>query len=71
MSESGAPSERDLGAKVSIRLHDPAGGYRDLLGILVETNSVQKKDGSVHNFDPAQIAIWKVVPSQTTMKRKK
>mgnify|MGYP003704533479 FL=1 len=71
MSIERAPSESDLGAKVSIRLHDPAGGYRDLLGILVETNSVQKKDGSVHNFDPAQIAIWKVVSNETTMKRKK
>ena len=61
MEEKKPPSESDLGKKVSIRLHDPEGGYRDLLGILIEVNSVQKKDGSIHKFDPATIAMWKVV----------
>ena len=61
MAEKKPPSESDLGEKVSIRLHDPEGGYRDLLGILIAVNSVQKKDGSIHKFDPAKIAMWKVV----------
>jgi hypothetical protein len=70
MAEMQTPSESDLGKKVSIRLHDPEGGYRDLLGILVGVNAVQKKDGSIHKFNPDAIAIWKVVTKQTTMKRK-
>ena len=70
MSEQRPPSQSDLGLKVSIRLHDPEGGYRDLLGILKTITSVQKKDGSIHQFNPEEIAIWKVVPTETTMKRK-
>lgn len=68
MSEKRSPSESDLGAKVSIRLHDPEGGFRDLLGILVTTTSVKKKDGTIQLFDPTQIAIWKIVPTETTMR---
>jgi hypothetical protein len=71
MNEKQPPKESDLGARVSIRLNDPAGGFRDLLGILVTINQVQKKDGSVHTFNPKEIAIWKVVPQETTMRRKK
>jgi hypothetical protein len=70
MSDKAPPKESDLGKKVSIRLHDPAGGFRDLLGILVAVNQVEKKDGLVHTFNPEEIAIWKVVPTDTTMRRK-
>jgi hypothetical protein len=69
MSSRQPPSESDLGAKVSIRLHDPDGGFRDLLGILKTITSVEKKDGSIHQFKPEEIAIWKVVSANTTMKR--
>ena len=70
MSELVPPKESDLGKKVSIRLHDPAGGFRDLLGILVALNQVEKKDGSINTFNPDEIAIWKIVPTETTMRRK-
>ena len=70
MNPKSPPSESDLGAKVSIRLHDPAGGFRDLLGILVEVDAVKKKDGSIYKFDPTAIALWKIVPTDTNMKRK-
>lgn len=63
------PQAGDIGKRVSIRLHDPAGGFRDLLGFLVGLTTVEKKDGSLHEFDPSQIAIWKVVPTETTMRR--
>ncbi len=55
------PSAAQIGERVSIRLHDPAGGYRDILGILESENTVKKKDGSIVTFDPAKIAVWKVV----------
>ena len=41
------PSAAQIGERVSIRLHDPQGGYRDLLGILVSENTVKKKDGTL------------------------
>ena len=55
------PSAAQIGERVSIRLHDPQGGYRDLLGILVSENTVKKKDGTLITFDPSKIAVWKVV----------
>jgi hypothetical protein len=65
------PQESDIGKRVSIRVQDPEGGFRDFLGILVTLTTVEKKDGSVHQFDPAKIAVWKVVPNQTTMRIKR
>lgn len=58
------PSVAQIGQRVSIRLHDPAGGYRDMLGILESENTLRKKDGTLVSFDPAKIAVWKVVPSK-------
>ena len=58
------PSNNEIGLRVSIRSHDPSGGFRDLLGHLVSINQVRKKDGQIITFDPAQIALWKVVPSK-------
>ena len=58
------PSAADIGQKVSIRMHDPAGGFRDILGVLESVDEVRKKDGSLVKFDPTQIALWKVVPAK-------
>lgn len=58
------PSAAQIGERVSIRLHDPQGGYRDLLGILVSENTVKKNDGTLITFDPSKIAVWKVVPNK-------
>jgi hypothetical protein len=58
------PSTAQIGLRVSIRLHDPSGGFRDLLGTLESENTVKKKGGTVITFDPAKIAVWKVVPSK-------
>ena len=58
------PSAAQIGERVSIRLHDPSGGYRDVLGVLESENTVRKKDGSLVSFDLAKIAVWKIVPSK-------
>ena len=58
------PSAAQIGERVSIRLQDPQGGYRDLLGILVSENTVKKKDGTLITFDPSKIAVWKIVPNK-------
>lgn len=55
------PSAAQIGQRVSIRLHDPEGGFRDLLGTLESITEVRKRDGSLVTFDPAKIALWKVV----------
>jgi len=61
--ERALPSIAEIGQRVSIRFHDPAGGFRDLLGHLVTANQVRKKDGEIVTFDPSRIALWKIVPS--------
>ncbi len=53
--------EAALGSRVSIRLREDAGGYRDLLGTLIELECVEKKDGSHHRFNPDAIAYFRVV----------
>ena len=58
------PSAAQVGERVSIRLHDPSGGFRDILGILESENTVRKKDGTVITFDPAKITVWKIVPTK-------
>ncbi|HEY4898380.1 MAG TPA: cysteine--tRNA ligase, partial [Candidatus Nanopelagicaceae bacterium] len=58
-----APSQAEIGSRVSIRLHDPEGGFQDLLGHLVAIDQVRKKNGQIITFDPGQIALWKIVPT--------
>lgn len=58
------PSAAQVGQRVTIRLHDPAGGFRDILGVLESENTLRKKDGTLVTFDPTTIAIWKVVPNK-------
>jgi hypothetical protein len=58
------PTDAQVGKRVSIRLVDRSeGGFRDLLGVLVTTTSVQKKSGEIREFDPSDIFMWKVVES--------
>ena len=58
------PSLSEIGKRVSIRLHEPGGGFRDLLGTLEEIDAVRKKDGTLARFDHNVIAVWKVVPAK-------
>ena len=36
-----------IGVRVSIRLHEPEGGFRDILGHLVTPYSLRKKNGEI------------------------
>jgi GNAT superfamily N-acetyltransferase len=56
------PGNDDVGARMTIRVHDPDGGYRDILGMLETPTSIRKRDGSTVNFDPGQIALWRKIP---------
>ena len=50
-----------VGQRLTLRLHDPAGGYRDLVGILESATSIRKRNGEVVTFNPDEIAIVHVV----------
>ena len=62
---TGAQPEKELapliGQRVSVRLHDGDGGYRDLLGELESPDSIRKKSGEIAFFDPAKIAALRVL----------
>jgi GNAT superfamily N-acetyltransferase len=46
-----------IGQRLTLRLHDPEGGYRDLVGVLESANTIRKRSGEIVEFDPQQIAI--------------
>lgn len=50
-----------IGHRFSIRLHDPAGGYRDVVGHLKTANSLINRKGQEITFDPDQIFIWREI----------
>ncbi len=50
-----------MGRRVSIRVVDADGRTRDLVGILLNTTTVQRRDGELAEFDPAAITHWRLV----------
>jgi len=50
-----------IGKRVSIRFHDPEGGFRDLVGHLESENSLRNRHGELIEFDVEKIAIYKVI----------
>ena len=50
-----------IGTRVSIRFHDPEGGFRDLVGYLESENSLRNRHGELIEFDSEKIAILKVI----------
>ena len=46
-----------IGQRLTLRLHDPEGGYRDLVGVLESATTIRKRSGVIIEFDPNQIAI--------------
>ena len=50
-----------LGKRVTIRLHEPSGGYRDIVGILQsERHLINSKSETIH-FSADEIAIWREI----------
>jgi hypothetical protein len=50
-----------IGSRVSIRLQEPNGGFRDILGHLVSPYSLRKKNGEIIEFSHSEIFVWKQV----------
>lgn len=55
------PGIDDIGQRMTVRMHDPDGGYRDILGTLESPTTIRKRDGSVVSFDPNRIALWRKI----------
>lgn len=50
-----------LGKRVSIRLFDNQGGYRDLLGTYIAEFTIENRSGEVVTFNPKDVFVWKEV----------
>jgi GNAT superfamily N-acetyltransferase len=55
------PDAKEIGKRLTIRLHEPAGGFRDIVGILESETSLRKRDGSLTHFSPEKIALWREI----------
>jgi len=50
-----------MGKRVTIRLHEPSGGFRDIVGILQsERHLINSKSETIY-FSPDEIAIWREI----------
>jgi ribosomal protein S18 acetylase RimI-like enzyme len=48
-------------------LHDPAGGYRDVVGHLKTATSLINRKGQEISFDPEQIFVWREIVERPTL----
>lgn len=46
-----------IGRRLTLRFHDAAGGYRDLVGVLESMTTIRKRNGEVIAFSPDDLAI--------------
>lgn len=56
-----------IGQRFSIRLRDPEGGYRDVVGHLKTASSLVNRKGQEVSFDPKQIFIWREIVERPTL----
>jgi hypothetical protein len=50
-----------VGKRVSIRLHDPEGGFRDIVGYIESATSLRNRHGELIEFSHDEIFIWREV----------
>jgi len=62
------PDEQKIGTRVTMLIRSTDGSHRELLGRLLTTNSVLRKDGTEVTFDPTQVISWRVVSEQPLRK---
>jgi GNAT superfamily N-acetyltransferase len=61
-AQKSAPHLLDaIGKRVTIRLHEPGGGYRDIVGYLQSENQLINSKSESISFSPDQIAIWREI----------
>ncbi|MDP1851042.1 MAG: hypothetical protein Q8K48_01355 [Candidatus Planktophila sp.] len=59
-----------IGRRLTIRLHDPEGGFRDIVGILESTHSLRNKDNHLIEFSHDEIFIWREIIERPTTRIK-
>ena len=50
-----------LGKRLSIRLSDFDGGFRDLIGIYIAEDTIEDRNGDVITFSSKDIFVWKEI----------
>jgi N-acetylglutamate synthase len=50
-----------IGKRVTIRLHEPTGGYRDIVGFLQSERELITSKSKTITFSPDEIAIWREI----------
>ena len=50
-----------IGQRLTVRLHLPEGGFRDIVGILESEGSIRRGDGSLVPFQPEEVAVWRAI----------
>ena len=50
-----------IGKRVSIRLHDPEGGFRDIVGYLQSPTTLRNRHEELIEFSHSEIFIWREV----------
>ena len=50
-----------IGKRVTIRLHDPQGGFRDIVGFLESPVTLRNRHGELIEFAHERIALWREV----------
>jgi len=61
VSELQGRFEALIGKRLTIRLHDPNGGYRDIVGTLETSHSLRNRHGRLIEFSHDEIFIWREV----------
>ena len=54
-----------IGKRVSIRLHDPEGGFRDIVGYLETPFTLRNRHDNLIEFEHDQIFVWREVIERT------
>jgi ribosomal protein S18 acetylase RimI-like enzyme len=62
------PDTGKIGARVSMLIRDDDGSYRELLGRLISSTVIAKKDMTEVTFNPERVISWRVVPEQPERK---
>jgi ribosomal protein S18 acetylase RimI-like enzyme len=62
------PDAAKIGLRVSMLIRDEDGHHRELLGKLLTTNTIVKRDLTEIKFNPDNVISWRVVPEQPLRK---
>lgn len=51
-----------LGRRVTVRVLDDDGHARDLVGTLLDRDRIERRDGTIMEFDRSRVTHWRIVP---------